>query len=113
MYILKSIDVPYEPNKNTIQYGENGGAQWTGASVDPYKNILFVTSNNIPWIAGVHVSQSADKKRLKYTGKKAEPLRDLDGYPGVKPPWGTLTAINLNTGTLHVLVLKDPYLYVC
>ena len=28
------------------------------------------------------------------------PLRDLDGYPGVKPPWGTLTAINLNTGKI-------------
>ena len=25
-------------------------------------------------------------------------LRDFEGYPGSKPPWGTLTAINLNTG---------------
>ena len=92
--------VSYEPNKNTIQYGDNGGAQWTGASVDPYKNILYVTANNIPWIVGVQASQNKDKSGIKYTDKKAIPLRDLDGYPGVKPPWGTLTAINLNTGKI-------------
>ena len=92
--------VPYEPNKNTIQYGENGGAQWTGASVDPYKNIMYVTANNIPWIVGVQTSQNKYGGKLIYTDKKAIPLRDLDGYPGVKPPWGTLTAINLNTGKI-------------
>ena len=50
-YVLSIVEnsnygffVPYEPNKNTIQYGENGGAQWTGASVDPYKNIMYVLS---------------------------------------------------------------------
>ena len=25
---------------------------------------------------------------------------DTDGYPGIKPPWGTLNAVNLNTGKL-------------
>ena len=24
----------------------------------------------------------------------------MDGYPGVKPPWGTLTAMNLNNGKI-------------
>ena len=27
-------------------------------------------------------------------------LRDEEGYPGVKPPWGQLTAIDLNDGTV-------------
>ncbi len=92
--------VPYEEGKNTIQYGDNGGAQWTGASVDPYKNILFVTSNNIPWIVGVKVKANKNRKGSIYTDKRAKPLRDLEGYPGTKPPWGTLTAINLNTGKI-------------
>ena len=106
-YVLSIVEnsnygffVPYEPNKNTIQYGDNGGAQWTGASVDPYKNIMYVTANNIPWIVGVQASQNKDKGGLKYIDRKVIPLRDLDGYPGVKPPWGTLTAINLNTGKI-------------
>ena len=106
-YVLSIVEnsnygffVPYEPSKNTIQYGDNGGAQWTGASVDPYKNIMYVTASNIPWIVGVQASQYKDKGGLQYIDKKAIPLRDLDGYPGVKPPWGTLTAINLNTGKI-------------
>ena len=89
---------PHELNKDTIQYNMQGGAQWTGASIDPYKNILYVTSNNIPWITGV-ISLN-DRKKLKYVDKKEIPLRDKDGYPGVKPPWGTLTALNLNTGKI-------------
>jgi quinoprotein glucose dehydrogenase len=28
------------------------------------------------------------------------PFLDNDGYPGIKPPWGTLNAINLATGKL-------------
>ena len=89
---------PHELHKDTIMYNIYGGAQWTGASVDPYKNVMFVTSHNIPWIVGV---LSPNKKNFfKYVGKIEKPLRDLEGYPGVKPPWGTLTAINLNTGKI-------------
>jgi len=90
----------HELNKNTIQYGDNGGAQWTGASIDPYKNIMFVTANNIPWITGVGSYGKKGASKIKYIDKQAVPLRDLDGYPGTKPPWGTLTSINLNTGKI-------------
>ena len=104
-YILSIVDKsnygffePHELDKYTIQYGENGGAQWTGASVDPYKNIMYVTANNIPYLVGVNSYKN--KKLIKYSDKKAIPLRDLEGYPGSKPPWGTLTAINLNNGKI-------------
>lgn len=33
-----------------------------------------------------------------YVIKEWRKLFDPDGYPGVKPPWGTLNAIDLNTG---------------
>jgi quinoprotein glucose dehydrogenase len=33
-----------------------------------------------------------------YTSKVWEKLEDSDGYPGIKPPWGTMNAIDLNTG---------------
>lgn len=33
-----------------------------------------------------------------YVRKAWTKLFDQDGYPGVKPPWGTLNAIDLNTG---------------
>lgn len=34
--------------------------------------------------------------KFRFTGYKK--FLDPDGYPGVAPPWGTLSAINLNTG---------------
>jgi len=33
-----------------------------------------------------------------YISKVWEKLEDSNGYPGIKPPWGTLNAIDLNTG---------------
>ena len=37
-------------------------------------------------------------KRKRYRLKGYQQLKDQDGYPGVKPPWGTLNAVDLNTG---------------
>ncbi|MVM28561.1 PQQ-binding-like beta-propeller repeat protein [Spirosoma sp. HMF4905] len=33
-----------------------------------------------------------------YVVKSWQPFVDQEGYPGIKPPWGTLNAIDLNTG---------------
>ena len=91
----------HEINKYTITYNINGGAQWTGGSVDPYKNILYVSANQIPYKIMVMGSFNI-KDNFKYETNlmKTEILNGLDGYPGVKPPWGTLTAINLNNGKI-------------
>jgi quinoprotein glucose dehydrogenase len=35
---------------------------------------------------------------LKYRNASFEIFLDHEGYPAIKPPWGTLTAIDLNTG---------------
>ena len=36
----------------------------------------------------------------RYSLKGYTQLKDQNGYPGVKPPWGTLNAVNLNNGEL-------------
>ena len=43
-------------------------------------------------------SPSAPTGRLRFTGYKK--FLDPDGYPATAPPWGTLSAIDLNTGAL-------------
>ena len=43
----------------TIFYGIHGGAEWTGASVDPVSGHLFITSNEIPWIQTVQYLPSS------------------------------------------------------
>ena len=43
---------------------------------------------------------------LKYTTDGYNKFLDPDGYPGITPPWGTLSAINLDTGDY---VWKKPF----
>jgi quinoprotein glucose dehydrogenase len=38
--------------------------------------------------------------KKRYSLKGYIQLKDQNGYPGVKPPWGTLNAVDLNTGDL-------------
>lgn len=92
---------PHELNKFTITYNINGGAQWTGASVDPYNNILYVSANEAAYKILVTGSNEPEKiLDYKTNFMKQERLIDLEGYPGIKPPWGTLTALNLNNGKI-------------
>jgi quinoprotein glucose dehydrogenase len=68
--------------KGTIMApGYFGGSPWSNSSFDPRTNRLFVNTNNMPAIVGNY-----------------EFLKDSQGYPGVKPPWGSLIAIDLNSG---------------
>ena len=43
-----------------------------------------------------HVSPAPSDLKYRFTGYKK--FLDADGYPAIAPPWGTLNAINLNTG---------------
>lgn len=40
------------------------------------------------------------EKKYRYAHSGWNVLTDQDGYPGVKPPWGTLNAIDLNSGEI-------------
>lgn len=44
---------PFEQDKPTVLYGFHGGAEWTGAAVDPSTGRLYVSANNVPWIVTV------------------------------------------------------------
>ena len=43
-------------------------------------------------------SEELHSSRMKYFFTGYDKFLDADGYPAVAPPWGTLNAINLNTG---------------
>ena len=79
--------------------GYHGGATWSGASFDPTTGLLYVSSNNVPNIITLVDSKNADKGRYGPYGTTGyEKFLDNEGYPAIKPPWGALTAIDLNTG---------------
>ena len=87
--------------KGTINLpGIVGGADWGGAAVDPETSVLYVPSVQVPSVIGLVRSQ--------------HPRSDLDwvpmnglvipegprGLPLLKPPYGSLVAIDLNAGEI-------------
>ena len=95
---------PFSLNKKNILLNFHGGAEWTGASIDHVHNIMFVTSNNIPW-EGKVTKYSSKNNRAPIYKSEYKRLLDKSGYPINNPPWGSLTAINLNTGKI---IWKEP-----
>ncbi len=79
-----------------IMPGLLGGANWSGASFDPETNLLYVNSNDLPSYIGLIHNESGKPYPYKNTGYNR--FWDPQGYPAITPPWGSLTAINLNTG---------------
>jgi quinoprotein glucose dehydrogenase len=47
-----------------------------------------------------NISRDSSEVKYKYAHSGYGQFLDQEGYPAVKPPWGTLSAINLNTGEL-------------
>src|SRR5262245_35105675 len=76
--------------------GTNGGPNWGGASYDPVSNTLFVNSMDVGQVLKM---VKAPEGELAYLPRGITNGRFWDSnlYPCQQPPWGTLTAINLNT----------------
>lgn len=72
-----------------------GGANWEGAAADPETGMLYVPSVTNPIIAAlVHDPKHSDMQYIA----KAVILEKASGLPIIKPPYGRITAIELNTG---------------
>ena len=90
------IYTPPSTQGTLILPGFNGGANWGGASVDPENGLLFVNSNeNVYWMT---LKKAATGAAYTWDFQGYVQLLDDEGYPSVKPPWGWMTAIDLNTG---------------
>ncbi len=76
--------------------GVAGSASWSGAAVDPEKGILYVPSITSPFI--LRVQLATDNFHYNYTGYFEYGPIGPQGLPLMKPPYGRITAIDLNTG---------------
>ncbi len=89
--------------KGTLQLpGSVGGADWNGAALDPETGILYVPSVTGTFAADL-VSGNTVQSNLRYVRGTREFVTGPRGLPLFKPPYGRITAINLNTGD-HVWV---------
>ena len=88
--------------------GYVGGANWTGAAYDPETQMLYVPSITAPtriWLREADPAVSA----FRYVrGSNDMYIDGPRGLPLVKPPWGRITAIDLNTGQHTWMVPNGP-----
>lgn len=72
-----------------------GGANWQGAVYDPERSMLYVSSSTVLRPMSMEPNTSGDMAYSAFMGKaRIGP----HGLPLVKPPYGRITAIDLNTG---------------
>ncbi len=80
--------------------GWAGGANWWGAAFDPDTHLFYVPSMSMP-ISVKLTKPDAARSNLNFIrggGAFGTPVQGPQGLPLFKPPYGRITAINLNTG---------------
>ena len=84
--------------KGTIELpGSIGGADWTGAAFDPETGMLYVPSMTNPFVANL-IPGDPKETNLRYRASTRELIQGPRGLPLVKPPYGRITALDLNRG---------------
>jgi quinoprotein glucose dehydrogenase len=85
--------------KGTINLpGWAGGANWQGAAFDPDTGRLYVPSITSPIRVALAKTKAGDKSGFDYVRALEGGVRGPQGLPLFKPPYGRITAIDLNKG---------------
>jgi quinoprotein glucose dehydrogenase len=88
-------------NPGTIQLpGSVGGANWTGGAVDPDTGILYVPSTTAPFVADIEPGDPAVTNLRYIKGKRLWGPAGPRGLPLFKPPYGRISAIDMNRGEI-------------
>jgi glucose dehydrogenase len=86
-------------HRGTIQLpGSVGGADWQSGAFDPETGILYVQSITTPFTADI--LKPSGKSDLNYVSGTRAWTPGPQGLPLFKPPYGRITAIDLNKGEL-------------
>jgi quinoprotein glucose dehydrogenase len=82
----------------TIQLaGASGGANWNGAAFDPETGMLYVGSRTVAFVADLFAPDPA-RSDLRYRAGMREIKNGPRGLPLMKPPYGRITAYDMNRG---------------
>lgn len=82
----------------TIQLpGSQGGADLQGAAFDPLSGMLYIPSITAPFIADIELGDP-EVTNLRYVKGARRWIGGPQGLPLFKPPYGRITAIDMNTG---------------
>ncbi len=100
----------YEPTTfrgTFVHPGFRGGALWGGCCFDPERNLLFVKSDENT--NRITLARADAGEPFEYKLSQRLKVRDDEGYPIVKPPWGYMTAIDCDAGDFRWRVVHGEY----
>jgi len=112
-YRFDGIYTPPSIEGSIMFPGNAGGSNWGGIAVDPDRQLALVRTSDLPWIvrliprADFQAEREADPKHeygpqigTPYGMRRAMMMSPL-GLPCIGPPWGTLSAVDMRTGSIR------------
>lgn len=78
--------------------GHEGGANWGGGAFDPSLGLFFINANNLGQVELLKKGENGEMSNADPSGGRFA-KRD-DNLMCQQPPWGTLTAIDVQTGKI-------------
>ena len=98
------------PTRMTVFFpGTNGGTNWGGGAFDPETDTFYINSMDVGSLASM--LPRGEDSEVPWRSRSGPQGRFWDSnlYPCQQPPWGHLTAIDLNTGEFRWQVVLGEY----
>jgi quinoprotein glucose dehydrogenase len=92
------IFTPLSERGTVLMPGLIGGASWAGAATDPAHGVMYVPSYTLPWIVSAEPPADPNSPWAFVANRFEVGPAGPQGLPISKPPYGRITAIDLNTG---------------
>ena len=99
LFTPPSLSVPGGNRGTILRPSAGGGANWMGAAVDPESSVIYIPSSDTISVPVV-VETNPDDSSLLYRRISYSGTRGPHGLPLLKPPYSTITAIDMNAGEI-------------
>jgi quinoprotein glucose dehydrogenase len=96
--VFGSLYTPIGRKPTVLFPGTNGGTNWGGASYDPETHTLYVNSHDNGMMFRMVERPEGSIIPFRAQGPPYSRFWDKNRYPCQQPPWGHLTAIDLDRG---------------
>ena len=99
-----TVSVPEGPWGTLMLPSQAGGTNWAGGSLDPDTGIAYLyTYTQVVSLGLITDAERSDMDFIRGRASEvsaAQASLSIDGIPIIKPPWGRITAIDLNLGEI-------------
>jgi quinoprotein glucose dehydrogenase len=127
-YRSEGMFQPPSLKDSLMQPGNAGGSNWGSIAFDPQRQIAVANTMTLPFVVALipreqlkAQKESADYQDFEFARQTGTPyamrrtaFKSSLGIPCVKPPWGQLTAVDMQHGTIkwQVPLGDTPYVHM-